>query len=81
MHAPILAALAAALAMFRLTGATCLLRNQMEPDPEPVPEAMCVRQAEGNYHLSFRASSMCVPTLDVGGTSGCAGGTGWKLFD
>lgn len=81
MLAPSIAALTAALAVVRLTSATCLLRNQLRPGSEAALESLCVRQAEGNYHLSFSASSMCVPALAAGGMNGCAGSRGWKLFD
>ena len=83
MIAPSIAALAAALTMFRQTSATCLLQNQMKPgsESEAVTEGLCVRQAEGNYHLSFSSSSMCMPALAAGGMSGCSGSPGWKLFD
>lgn len=78
-----IAALAAALTTFRLTSASCLLQNRMDPgsESEAVTKGLCVRQAEGNYHLSFSSSSVCVPALAAGGMSGCSGGPGWKLFD
>ena len=55
MIASSIAALAAALTMFRLTSATCHLQNHLKPGScsEAVTEGLCVRQAEGKYHLFF----------------------------
>jgi hypothetical protein len=84
MLAPSTATLTAALATFSLTSATCLIPNGLEPDAlkETWPESVCVPQAEGNYHLSYSSSSLCVPSLSGGASMiGCSGEDGFQLFD
>jgi hypothetical protein len=84
MFAPSMATLAAVLATIRLTSATCTIPNGLKPDApkETWPESVCVAQAEGNYHLSYSSSSLCVPTLSGGSPlAGCSGKDGFKLFD
>jgi hypothetical protein len=69
----------AALAMASLTRATCLIPNGLKPDApkETWPESVCVPQAEGNYHLSYSSSSLCVPSFSGGSPlAGCSGSDG-----
>jgi hypothetical protein len=62
------------------TSATCIIHNSLKPDaPKKTwPESVCVPQAEGNYHLSYSSSSLCVLTFSGGSPlAGCSGSDGF----
>lgn len=85
MLASSMAAFLAALMMFSLSSATCIMKNgstSKTTDGSP-PEGVCVRQSEGSYHLSYSKNNVCVPTLKSGPDSmaGCSSGGTFKLFD
>lgn len=71
-----MATFTAAMAVASLTSATCLIPNGLKSG------SVCVPQAEGNYHLPYPSSSLCVPTFSGGSSlAGCSGSDGFQLFD
>lgn len=84
MFAPKMAALIAASTMFGMINANCIMANGMKPEAAEAqwPESMCVKQAEGNYHLSYSISGICVPTMNgANAMAGCTDNGGFQLFD